>query len=349
MRANGKILKNRKEKTMIFQNIDFHNVSELTENGDGGYTMHRFPVSVEEELSDQGKIANKVSTGVELRFRMISDSVKIKLKYSGKATNVNVYRGGVIGSWDEVEVPIIGGEVYELTVAKKNTEALEKINNAAHFGFSHEIVRVVFNSASLDFYGIDGEVLPPEKEQLPEKTYLAYGSSITHGSNAVAIPSSFAFRVAEQLRTDYLNLGLAGACRMEKGVIDTIAAMGAEGKWDFATVCLGINVLGMEEAEFRSRVRYTVETITAKNPEKHVFFISPIFCHNDMIDVKAARWREVVGEETMRITSPFVHYINGLELLGDPSGLSGDYVHPSPMGIDQITSKLVEKISTFIN
>ena len=334
---------------MIFQNIDFHNVSELTENGDGGYTMHRFPVSVEEELTEQGKSANKVSTGVELRFRMISDNVKIKFKFGGKATRVNIYRGGVIGSWDEVEVPIIGGDVYELTVAKKNTESLQKINAAAHFGFSHEIIRVVLNSSSLDFYGVEGDVVPPEKEQLPEKTYLAYGSSITHGSNAVAIPSSFAFRIAEHFRTDYYNLGLAGAARMEKGVIDTIAAWGEEGKWDFATVCMGINVLSMEESEFRRRVRYTVETITAKNPEKHVFFISPIFCNDDMGENrKAARWREVVGEEVLRHASDCVHYINGLELLGDASGLSCDYVHPSPMGIDCITKALTEKISAFV-
>ena len=63
---------------------------------------------------------------------------------------------------------------------------------------------------------------------------------------------------------------------------------------------------------------------------------------------RAARWREVVGEEVLRHTSEYVHYINGLELLGDPSGLSCDYVHPSPLGIDQITSSLIEKISTFI-
>ena len=71
---------------MIFQNIDFHNVSELTEKEDGGYTMHRFPVGVEEELSDQGKNANKVSTGVELRFRMISDNVRLIQTTSGSET-----------------------------------------------------------------------------------------------------------------------------------------------------------------------------------------------------------------------------------------------------------------------
>ena len=334
---------------MIFQNIDFHNVSELTESGDGGYILHRFPVCVEEEISEGGKNANKVSTGVEFRFRMISDTVKLKLKHSGKATSFSIYRGGVIGSWDEVAVPIIGGEVRDLVITKKNTEEMKTINASMNLPFSAETVRVVCNSASLTFYGVEGEVLPPEKEDLPEKTYLAYGSSITHGSNAVAIPMSFAFRVAEHFRADYLNLGLAGSARMEKGVIDHIADTGASGGWDFATVCMGINVLSMDQCEFRRRVRYAVETITAKNPEKHVFFISPIYCNADMKgEPTAARFREIVGEETMRKAAPYVHYINGLELLSDPSGLSGDYVHPSPIGIERITNALIGKITPFV-
>ena len=324
-------------------------MSELTENGAGGYLLHRFPLSVEQDLIDGGKNANMVSTGVEFRFRMLSDSVTLKLGYSGKATSVAIYRGGVLGSWDEVQVPIVGGKINEIAIKKKCTDELKMINSSAHFAFSEEVVRVVCNSATLSFYGIEGDVLPPEKEQLPKKTYLAYGSSITHGSNAVAIPASFAFRVAEHFRTDYYNLGLAGSARMEKSVIDHIAQMGEDGKWDFATVCMGINVLAMEEREFRSRVRYTVETISSKNLEKHIFFISPIFCNADMTgDRRAARWREIVGEETLRKASDFVHYINGLELLGGAHGLSGDYVHPSPLGIDEITSKLIAKISEFV-
>ena len=334
---------------MIFQNIDFHNVSELAETEDGGYILHRFPASVEEELADGGKTANKVSTGVEFRFRMVSDKVTLKLKYCGSATSVAIYRGGVIGSWDEITVPILGGDIRDLVIAKKNTEAMKTINSSLKSGFSNELVRVVCNSASLVYYGVEGEILPPEKEDAPSKTYLAYGSSITHGSNAFSIPMSFAFRVAESLRVDYLNLGLAGNARMEKGVIDHIAWLGVSGGWDFATVCMGINVLSMDQREFRRRVRYAVETITAKNPEKHVFFISPIYCHADMNgEPTAARFREIVGEEAMRIKSPYVHYINGLELLSDPSGLSGDYVHPSPIGLDRITKVLTEKLSSFI-
>ena len=45
-----------KTLSALFQNIDFHNVRELTENGDGGYTLHRFPVWVEDELSEQNII-----------------------------------------------------------------------------------------------------------------------------------------------------------------------------------------------------------------------------------------------------------------------------------------------------
>ena len=132
-------------------------------------------------------------------------------------------------------------------------------------------------------------------------------------------------------------------------MIDTIADMGARGEWDFATVCMGINVLRMPEPEFRQRVRYAVEEISGKNPEKHVFFISPIFCRSDLVgEPFAARWREIVEEEVARVSAPCAHYVNGLDLLGDPSGLSCDYVHPSPLGIDRITAKLIEKMSEFV-
>ncbi len=55
-----------------------------------------------------------------------------------------------------------------------------------------------------------GKVEPPRSGDLPEKTYLAYGSSITHGSLGLIQPDSYAFRIAQQLGTDYLNLGFAG-------------------------------------------------------------------------------------------------------------------------------------------
>ena len=334
---------------MIFENIDFHNVSELTDNGDGGYTLHRFPLSVEADLSDGGKNANKVSTGVEFRFCMLSDTVTLKLKYIGKATKVTVYRGGVIGSWDEISMPIIGGEINSIVIKKKRSEEIKAINSAASYGFSHEVVRVVCNSATLVFYGVEGDVTPPTCEQLPSKTYLAYGSSITHGSNAVAIPASFAFRVAEHFRVDYYNLGLAGSARLEPSVVDHIADMGIDGKWDFATICMGINILSMEPDEFRHRVNYMVNTVTAKNPEKHVFFISPIFCHDDMKgSPRPALWREIIEDEVNKCAASNAHYINGLDLMGGAYGLSCDLVHPSPMGIDEITSTLIKEISKYV-
>ena len=44
------------------------------------------------------------------------------------------------------------------------------------------------------------------------------------------------------------------------------------------------------------------------------------------------------------INLPNLHYINGLSLLSDARGLSGDLVHPSPDGANEIAKNLINCI-----
>ena len=37
---------------VVFDNIEFHNVAELTSDGNGAYVMHRIPCSVEDSVPD---------------------------------------------------------------------------------------------------------------------------------------------------------------------------------------------------------------------------------------------------------------------------------------------------------
>lgn len=59
-----------------------------------------------------------------------------------------------------------------------------------------------------------------------EKTYLAYGSSITHGSLALAAPCSYPFQIARRLGCDYLNLGYAGSAYLEREMAEYIVSRG---------------------------------------------------------------------------------------------------------------------------
>ena len=64
---------------MIFDNIEFHGVDELTDAGDGSYVLHRAPAALEEHLSEGGVNMNRGATGTELRFVINGGSARITL------------------------------------------------------------------------------------------------------------------------------------------------------------------------------------------------------------------------------------------------------------------------------
>ena len=338
---------------MIFRNIEFHNVSELTQDSDGSYILHRFPVSVENAMEGSGAVQNRVAVGVELRFRIGSGAVKLRLRNAGAvgtAARVHQYRGEILDQWQNYVYTLPGGEEREIVIEPhREPELLGRVSTAAGHAISPDVVRLALNSSSVRFVGISGDVLPPRVEDLPKRTYLAYGSSITNGSHSYSDAVHFVTRVAEHFHADRRNLGLAGNARLEREVADEIAAMGERGEWDFATLCLGINISGIPREEFRRKVRYMLLCVTEKNPDKHVFAISPIYSKDDMLGKSNLdRFREVVAEEVARIGTENLHYVSGLELLGGAHGLSGDFVHPTPNGADEIAKNLIQAISKYV-
>ena len=45
---------------------------------------------------------------------------------------------------------------------------------------------------------------------------------------------------------------------------------------------MGINILGMDPAEYEKRVRYALKRIAGDNPEKPVIAIDVFFCEDDL-------------------------------------------------------------------
>ena len=157
------------------------------------------------------------------------------------------------------------------------------------------------------------------------------------------------FITAENLGVDLRNLGMAGSCRMEPEVAQHIAKMGRRGEWDVATLCMGINVLSWEPAKIEERVRYMIHTVADANPEKHIFCISPLYCGSDYKgESAAANWRTIIERLVAEYNSPYVHYVSGLALLGNARGLSGDRVHPSPLGVREIAQNLTAVMAAVV-
>ena len=330
---------------MIYKNAELFNVGALLPGEDAGSVRWlRVPQGVYDGLdSEQGRSVCRGCTGVELRFVMESDTVTLRMRTWGKNGLFHVYRGSIQGSWEDHESNKILSDRWEDYVIKRsdNIDTLRRMTADFSMPFSPEVVRVIFDRGSIELADIIGSIRPPRKDELPKKTLLAYGSSITHGSNALDISHSWAAVLAHSLHMDCRNLGMAGSCHMEPSVVEYIAKEGKKGAWDIALLELGINVLGWETERAAAAVGYTLDRIAGENRGKKIYLISPFYSNNDYYRLgDGDRWREMMERLVKERRDPNVTYFDGLSLLGNMSFLSADEIHPNIYGVQEIADRL---------
>ena len=317
---------------MIFQNIDFHNVEEL-EQTERGYRMWRYPSGVRMALSEHAaSVTAAMSTGVELRFRMPEGTVDLHLTAdpAEEALPACLYFGSIQGGWTQSTKAIGANETVIHIERPSNMDRLQQTTEEEKLGFSPEVVRVILPYSCCYYLGIDGKAEPPRPEDVPEQTYLAYGSSITHGSLSLSPTSTYPFLIASRLNCDSLNLALAGNCFLEE---ETARYLVSRKDWTFASVELGVNMMGkgFDEAEFEKRTdRFTA--ILAEDPRP--VFATDIFRVNGDDPARTECFRAIVR----RYASDRLIYTDGRELLDRASLLSQDMVHPSQEGIRRIAA-----------
>ena len=328
---------------MEFKGIEIHNARELIK-GERGYIISRLP----EKLIPFVEADPKIASGVELRLVPISDEVKIRINRVEEGyTQANIYYGSVQSGWRELYKTVAFGEC-EITVKKSPFLDFLK-ENADAFGcfFSPEVIRVVLQSARYEIVDVIGECRPPREDELPRLTYLAYGSSITHGSLSISPTRTYPFLISEALGADYLNFGFAGAACLEPEMADYIAD---ECEFDFATVEMGINMLKkFEDEEFYNRAKYFVKRIAEAHPDKKIF-CTDIFYHSADVkkfgdpETKTNRYRSIVKKVISELALPNVIHVEGLSLLCGAKYLSEDLTHPNASGIERIANGFIEVI-----
>lgn len=343
---------------MLYKNVEIWGAAELIDNGDGSISWKRVPSFVHNKM--ESKVADIIvhnSTGVELRFVIKGDSATIRM--STYANNPNsscsfhVYRGNIQGGYfDHEEHRHITGEVQDFVIKKSyNANRLKTVSQKFAYGFDSEVVRIIFDRGRYRIYDIIGDVVPPNKEQYPKKTLLCYGSSITHGSNALSQSNSWASILAHNLNMDLRNLGMAGSCAIEPEFAEYIASEGEKGNWDVATLELGINVLNWEDEKITNRVENIINTVASRNKSKPIFVISPFYHFGGDFNPNdnAKKWRIMIEEIVKRLNYKNVKYINGFEILDGACYISADEVHPNIYGVARIAEKLTERIGKEIN
>lgn len=319
---------------MIFQNMELYNVSEIAPLGrDNAYKMLRVPSSVAEHINDEAQRANLYGCGVELRFVMKSDTVSITMctNETGKFARLLVYFGGIQAGWSEISRTVTS-DATTFTIHRPSDytmTGLEKITRENNLPFDPRVVRVILLNHATSIIGVaDGEIEPPTPDMVPKKHLLCYGSSITHGSLALDQTNTYAFRTAENLGYDLVNLGYAGSAQLDAAMADYIATRGDA---DIITLEMGINVFQwMPADEFRRRAEYLIEKIAVAHSDKPVYCIDMFYCDGDLMgDKRADQFRDIIRETVEKLALPNTMYINGKTILDGSWGLSGDLGHPN--------------------
>ena len=334
---------------MIFKGAELYNVSEMEYNSEKeSYDMLRVPKLVEEGLNKDAQKINRFNTGAEIRFVHIDDEIEITMQTEGVSdvSSPMIYYGNIQAGWQDSQKNILGDKTKITVSIPKRLEYLKNIAADFSHPFDPEVVRLIFPCKRCTITDIKGKCTPPPSDKVPQKRILTYGSSITHGSLSILPVNAYAYRVAENLGYDLINLGYAGSAAMEACMADYIAK---RKDWDIAHLEMGINVINtMPEDEFANRVSYFIEKIASENPDKKVvctdmFYFSLDYERSTKVEV----YRDIVLKAAEKTHSKNVLYINGKKLLTNMNGVSADLVHPNVRGMEEIARNLTQKIKEF--
>ncbi len=331
---------------VLFQNAHLHNIHHVEPNPQGeGVRLSRVPQEVWAKLNTMGKARAFAAAGAELRFNMVGTEARVTLRYvenrGGKAQGWPVlaeyYQGDFLMRCVEF------GDKWTTIVIKKPSNlpklAADEIR-VGGTGFDSSLVRLALPyMPETQLLKIEGDITPPRPDQLSARSYLAYGSSITHGSYALRTGETYPAQVGRALGANVFNLGFGAAAYLEPEMAHWIAS---RNDWDFATLELGVNLIRpVTTAEFARRVEVFLKTIVSVNPTRPIFVIDIFTSGKDFeADPKREEYRKVVREAVSGLRSKYVHHVPGRRLLTQTTGLCFDLLHPSTAGFNEIAAGL---------
>lgn len=344
---------------MIYNNIEFHNVAELEAIPNmTGLRLQRFPKEVRYELGhlehERGRFFSERSVGCEIRFTTNAKFIRVSLSALEGDGKLFVFKGNFFHSFHELK----SGVITTLHLEEPEKFSQSTPDSLKGFAFSSNVWRFMFGKdCCINFHNIDSfghAISVPKENEVPRIKWLAYGSSITFGGNTTLYSNAYIQQAARRLNIDVLNKGIAGSCFCDNSVVDYIAE---NKEWDFATLELGINMIGrFEPEEFEKRARHLVNTIIDKNPNKPIAVIS-IYPNGALTSLnkesKSTKNNLAFNEISERIVrelkNPNVHFIAGEDILTDYSGLSIDLVHPSDNGHIIMGENLSNKLRPIVD
>lgn len=332
------------QKAVDLELVYLKNVSEsIYLKSFKGCFLQRFPTEVLKNIGYDFSYSKTNSyydsTGCEIRWCTTTESDSIiMLKTMDSLCNLKVFLNNKLHScWD-----IKGGEnatIY-LKVPKQYSEFLN-CNKMPSLFFWRIIfgkgARAVVSSIEVDTQNVI-------KNYGKRSEWVAYGSSVSHGSGACFITQSFLHMAAEKLGFDILNKAVSSISFVEPEVADFVASQSTNA---IVTLELGLNMIGKYPlAVFIERARYLIEATLAYNPSL-IVVITPILCHYRFAESnKKKSWNEYSNSlrEICEIKYPNIHLIKGEDLVKNIDYLQSDLLHPNNEGHYLMSDTILKQI-----
>jgi lysophospholipase L1-like esterase len=283
---------------------------------DGPWCPQRVPEDVRRQLNETARQKLRRPAGVELRF---------------------VGRGPVT-----IERP---------ATVERLADARDDALDADLAGFAPDVGRIVLGAypGRVHVHSVEAvDARPPAAGELPDRTLVAYGTSITQGNAASADHLSYAAATARRLGTDLVNLGCGGSAFCEAAMADHVAG---RDDWDVAVLELSVNMVDrFDVATFRERAGAMLDAVAGASHDRPVIAVSLLPHYRDLpggdpgAGAEADRFRAALAELVEASPHPHLSAVRGPELL-DVAGLSADLLHPGDAGMGTIAERLAPRVA----
>jgi hypothetical protein len=349
-----------------------------------GLRPHRLPAWVREQFPD-GQLLSMESqpSGVRVVFRTTANVVELvthptRIAYPGAERprgRIDVYADGRLAVRD----PLDGGDRIEVDLTTGQTtfhpgEAHTTTVSGLPPG-RHRIEIWLPHNETVELTELRADA-PIEPDDATGPLWVHHGSSISHGSNALAPSEIWPAVAARRAGVELRNLGLGGSALVDPFLARVIRDAPA----DYISVKLGINVVNLDAMRLRAfvpAVHGFLDTIRDGHPEVPLVLISPLFCgvHEDTPgpgaidpgsigtgqvrfvatgtpgDVALGRLtlqvvrRELRSLADRRAADKNLHYLDGTTLYGPADAAElplPDGLHPSPEAHQRIGTRFAE-------
>lgn len=327
---------------MLKNSMLYHNAAELKKTAYGD-KLYRFPTEVITHLNERARLMAEYACGCELRF--VTEAKRIHI-------NLSVQGGGIIlavifrGDYVHDVVRLEPGKFTMLEICDNGISDSDKEIFFKNNDFAPNVWRVHFHNCICTVESIDTmgyEVRPPHKNEMPDKTMLAYGSSITHGARAVTHTNSYVNEAGRILGIDILNKGVGGSCYFEPEAADYFAS---DNSWDFAWIEGAVNSTCFSSEEFDRRFSYFVDTLY-KTGKK--LFLTTIFPASAALNENSDDYKKVHEfDDIIRSKKDKAVIIEGKDILTDLRFLTTDLIHPSNEGHTRMGIRLADILKEYI-